>query len=278
MYLQGIMKTEDDVWADLPQVQLAPTPPSTLTHYPIPHSAAIDIAKDNIDRCGMQTRDEKYILSNNNNQMFGLMEVTPPGIQAPSVIWEANNLGHHEEGFKLKEETFTFVLRNSHDKSFPLTYGAGFMTFVCANMCLIAEEKWSRKHTRHILRDMHVEVPGLIAKAIGKMAIIEQFLDRAREFTIKPMQGDALIVETARRGILPPSKVMNVANEWRVPSYSYKCDDFSIYQLLQAYTATAFRPETPRQLHTNAMRTPELTGFYLKYLEDKMGDSLESVY
>ena len=62
-------------------------------------------------------------------------------------------------------------LRNSHDKSFPSALALGNRVFVCDNLAFSGEIKLSRKHTKNISRDL----PGLVTKAVGRLADLRQF-------------------------------------------------------------------------------------------------------
>jgi hypothetical protein len=54
-------------------------------------------------------------------------------------------------------------LRNNHDKTFPTGIVAGTSVFVCDNLSFSSEIKFTRKHTRFIVRDL----PQLVSRSIG---------------------------------------------------------------------------------------------------------------
>ena len=77
------------------------TPPSTRTHYPVPHSLLINLIGKMLDNVGWSVISREYAIYNEGARMFGVW-----GIQNGSI-------GESDYGL-------TIGIRNSHDKRFPV--------------------------------------------------------------------------------------------------------------------------------------------------------------
>ena len=101
------------------------TPEATATHVPLPHFRVVDLVKTTLGMYGHEVTAEHHGVTEDGIRYFGLLSLRSP------------YTGYED----------TVGLRNSHDKSFPISVGFGSRVFVCDNLAFIAEQGIRRKHT-----------------------------------------------------------------------------------------------------------------------------------
>lgn len=142
---------------------------------------------------------------------------------------------------------------NAHDKSHAATLLLGEQVMVCFNLCLHGEIKVSRKHTRHIERDL----PGLIGDAVGqvedRVASHEERLAGYRGVPLRRGEGAKVLIDLLDAGAFAPSAFHKVLGEWRQPSIPAFAERWNVDRLYQAVTTQptplALMPRRHRALH-----------------------------
>jgi hypothetical protein len=113
----------------------------------------------------------------------------------------------------------TVGLRNSHDKSFPVSVGFGSRVFVCDNLAFIADQSIRRKHTLALKRDL----PGLIGETVEPLALHRErqhrTFERYRHTELPPERADHAILEMYRKGIINVQRIPEVLKEWEEPTH-----------------------------------------------------------
>src|SRR5690348_15660722 len=99
------------------------TPPATQTHVPLPHFRLVDLVKTTVGMYGHEVIAEHHGVTEDGARYFGLLSLKSP------------YTGYED----------TVGLRNSHDKSFPVSVGFGSRVFVCDNMAFLADQSIRRK-------------------------------------------------------------------------------------------------------------------------------------
>jgi hypothetical protein len=126
-------------------------------------------------------------------------------------------------------------VRNSHDKRFPASLVFGANVFVCDNLSFMGEVKLSRKHTRHIMRDL----PAVVSRTLGKLAdhwnFQEKRFDAYKERELSNMQANDLIIRGMLSGACTKTHVMDIVHQWRTPNH----DEFkprNAWSMFNAFT------------------------------------------
>jgi hypothetical protein len=149
---------------------------------------------------GFFVADEEYVVSNDNNRMFGVIELGLRGDQDFTI-----NIG----------------VRGSHDQRIPRGLAIGSKVFVCSNLCFHGSlGNFKTRQTLNIEGRIH----GLIREATAQVGVHadrqKQVFDAYRNFQIKwKWMGDAALVELHRRGALNASQLSKAISEWDNPSY-----------------------------------------------------------
>jgi hypothetical protein len=114
-----------------------------------------------------------------------------------------------------------------------LVFGAN--VFVCDNLSFMGEVKLSRKHTRHIMRDL----PAIVSRTLGKLAdhwnFQEKRFDAYKERELSNMQANDLIIRGMLSGACTKTHVMDIVHQWRTPNH----DEFkarNAWSMFNAFT------------------------------------------
>lgn len=175
------------------------TPEPTKTWAPIPHTALIETVEDTLRADDLVIVNRAHGLTRNGDRYFGMLQVAN-GQNSDDYAW-------------------VLGLRNSHDQKFPAGLVVGAGVFVCDNLSFSGEIKMTRKHTRHILRDL----PGLIQGAIGKL--MQKWNDQDARITaykateLSDAAAHDLIVRSLDARALTPTQVQPLLQEWRHPRH-----------------------------------------------------------
>lgn len=94
------------------ELAMLPTPPSTATHVPIPHAAAVETLVDTLSHRQISVVDEEFAVSKDGMEMFGVLDL--------------------ETGFEGCR--FAIGIRNANNKRFRLACTVGRRMFVCHNL------------------------------------------------------------------------------------------------------------------------------------------------
>jgi|ERR1700733_484588 len=216
------------------EVRRVQMPEATDSYQPIAHERMIELVTGAMADMGLVIAQQQYALAKDGQRFFGLFDLR--GDQP--------------------DYNLVFGLRNSHDKTFPAAISLGSRVFVCDNLAFSGEIQISRRHTRHIERDL----PALVAKATAALVESRQVqhkrIEAYKGFEIDDRSAHDLIVNGARNGLFPASDIINVAKEWHEPTY----EDFrprTGWSLFNAFTEVA-----KRWGNALPMRTAKLHGVF----------------
>ncbi len=201
---------------DLDAVRAANTPSHSSTYQPVPHIDLYDRVRIELEWAGIKITEEMHSLYRGGDRYIGLAitDLKSPQNDAEVVVgWF-----------------------NSHDHSHAATLLLGERVMVCFNLCLHAEIKVCRRHTKHIRRDL----PGLVAQAVdrvrGQVSAHGQRMDRYRAVPLPEMGAHHLVVKLVEDGALPAGQLRPTLREWRKPSHPEFDGVWNVNRLYQAVT------------------------------------------
>jgi hypothetical protein len=173
------------------------TPPATQTHVPLPHFRLVDLVKTTAGMYGHEVVSEHHGVTADGAKYFGLLSLRSP------------YTGYED----------TVGLRNSHDKSFPISVGFGSRVFVCDNLAFIADQSIKRRHTANLKSHL----PGLIGELIEPLADYrekqQRTFERYKHTDLSPQLADHAIMRMYREGIIGVQRIADVMKEWEAPTY-----------------------------------------------------------
>jgi Domain of unknown function (DUF932) len=192
-----------------------PTPRSTQTWKPVPHSQVAElVCRETADR-GYEVVSEEYGLNPAGTKMFGVLRFHPEG---------------HPEYSRC------IGFRNSHDKSMALGITAGLVICVCDNLTFGGETTFHRKHTSGI------EVEELIPQAFENLG--HQFIrleHRVSEMKLQSINMSAaklLTVKAAEDKVINSCDILPVLHEFREPRHT-EFADRNRWSLYNSFTELA---------------------------------------
>jgi len=160
--MNGLMLHAGGYSASLADVTNVVTPPSTPTHYPIPHRIFLDHVLEALSYHGYGVVDQKHgLMGRGSEDYFGVLTL--------NRIGTAGDYAH------------VLGLRNSHRMRFSAQAVLGTRVFVCDNLAFRADNaivKFSRKHTTNIMRDFPRLCIDKVAELPGYFDDTEQQVDR----------------------------------------------------------------------------------------------------
>ena len=143
--MPNLLMHQADAYVPRSKVENTPTPSSTRSWRPIPHTRLLETVEANLKDKGFFITSQSHGLSHNHNRYFGLLEI--------------------RSSDEAEDYRSIIGVRNSHDKTFPAGVVLGSCVIVCSNLSFSGEISLSRKHTRFIVRDL----PELVHQAVDKL-------------------------------------------------------------------------------------------------------------
>ena len=207
------------------------TPEATATHVPLPHFRLVDLVKTTVGMYGHEVIGEHHGVTEDGMRYFGLLSL------------KSQYTGYED----------TVGLRNSHDKSFPISVGFGSRVFVCDNLAFIAEQSIRRRHTVNLKSHL----PGLIGELIEPLALHREAqhrtFERYRRTELTPAAADHAIIEMYRQGVINVQRIPEVLKEWQEPTHE-PWGGWTAWRMFNAATfaltgRTLERPDATPKLH-----------------------------
>jgi len=179
------------------EIDSAPLPESTHTWTPVPHGDVIRMVEDSIQGGGLEITDSQFALARSGQRMFGTITLAG-GTDYATVIG----------------------VRNSHDKSFPVSFCLGSRVFVCDNLAFSSEVVVKTKHSRLVMDRLPRLVNEGVAKLIDKRGHQAKRIDAYKE---EEVRGTAhlhdLVLRSYRANALPARAIAEVLEEYEAPRY-----------------------------------------------------------
>lgn len=182
---------------DRNQIDEAPTPGGTHTWTPVPHRDVVRMVEQSITTGGLTITDSTFALAAGGARMFGVITLAG-GTDYATVVG----------------------VRNSHDKSFPVSFCLGSRVFVCDNLAFSAEVVVKTKHTRLVLD----RLPRLVNEGIARLITQRGHQDRRIEaYKDTPINGlphlHDLVMRSYRAKAIPARAIAEVVDEYESPRY-----------------------------------------------------------
>ncbi|UOQ96611.1 DUF932 domain-containing protein [Hymenobacter sp. 5317J-9] len=121
----------------------AAVPASTKTYSPLSHLDLINAVKEQLDKCGLQVKDERYQENRKGQQMFGHLTVA----------------GHNGE------QDMCLGFRNSYDKSMQVGVVGGSRVIVCSNLMFAGDFKALAMHNGNLVQELNT----MLGKAADRL-------------------------------------------------------------------------------------------------------------
>jgi hypothetical protein len=166
--------------------------------FPLAHHSVLRIVRETLVDAGFEVRKEQFALAKQDNRFFGTLDLGTP----------------LSEGVSL-----SVGVRNSFDKSFPLSFCAGSRVFVCDNLAFRAELLVKRKHTRFGEMRFANDIAGAMLRLNQFKEEEGKRIDLMRCTEVENDRADSLILRAMERGIIPAQAISKVLKHWRKPEH-----------------------------------------------------------
>jgi hypothetical protein len=214
-----------------PMLRELDTPAATPTHVPIPHHRLVDLVRHSLGFYGHEIVEEHHGLTADGARYFGLMTL------------ESAWTGYRD----------TVVMRNSHDKKFPIGIGFGSRVFCCDNLAFFADHVVRRRHSRHAMRDIPGLVMNLIEPLVDQREAQHRTIELYRRTPLSDAAADHAILEMYRHGVINVQRIAGVLKQWEEPEHE-DWGERTAWRLFNAATfalsgRVAEDPSVTRRLH-----------------------------
>lgn len=216
-------------------------------HVVRPYIEDVEIVTQAMATCGLEVVDEAYGVTHDGGRMFGVMEVKP---------LEGEFLG--------KDYGLMVGLRGSYDQSITRGLAIGSRVFVCDNLAFGGTVEVRTKQTLNIGE----RIPRLLIDAVRQIPVMaahqQRRFDAYRLRNMTPRQGDAMVVELLRKGVISTTQVERVVKEWDEPSHEEHAEDgYTVWRMHNAVTE-AVKPKDADRFAIPAIwdRTTKMTSFF----------------
>ncbi|MFH1680622.1 MAG: DUF932 domain-containing protein [Candidatus Eisenbacteria bacterium] len=182
--------------ADLASV---PVPEETESYCPVPYGRFVEEVELHVPRFGLRISEERFALSREGDQMFGVLTCT-------------NGNDHADYALAIG-------LRNSYDRSLSVGLVAGSVVFCCDNLAFSGEITMHRKHTANVFRDLPDLIYRMLSRVSSMQSLIHEEIAAMKARDLSPETADHLMVEAVRKNVLPASHLPKVMEAWERPKH-----------------------------------------------------------
>ena len=204
------------------------TPESTETHKTISHGYFVEESEKIMEEEKLILKESKYYMSVNGMKYFGKY------IFDKKVYEENKGTIQRKKDAHNPNVTLGFV--NSHDKSLASCVFFGTLMPLCSNEGWHNRMWFKRKHTGNIMNDLDVGIRSCLINidkfSEGYATVMEEY----KNSYLHDSDVRSLLVESARKKVIPSSKILTVYKEWINPSFNYDDDGDNVYKLYNAFT------------------------------------------
>ena len=215
---------------DYAGLRALPTPPPTPTHVPVAHHSVVDMVKYALGYYGHELIQEDYGVTPDGDKFFGVLSLRSP----------------------YGDYTDMVGLRNSHNKTFPISIAIGSRVFVCDNLAFSAEIVIKRRHTVNAKRDLP-RLVGEVIEPLGEQRMAQaQTFGRYKALPLPDELADQAIMQLYRREVINVTRIGEVLKAYEEPPHDW--GDKTPWRLFNATTfaltgKVAENPASTRVLH-----------------------------
>jgi hypothetical protein len=223
--------------------------PATDTYIPVSHGHVLELVENALSNSGLKVEQSAFALAREGARFFGLLQVRPVAdsklVEARQDVsgvesrpgWTGVDFQAGEGAGPDKDYAYMVAIRNSLDKSFPASMGAGNRVFVCDNLSMSAEVMLSRRHTLNILRDL----PMLVCKGIAALQSgwrsMDQRIDLYKQAELSDDSAARLLLEAAKVQAIRKIDVLPAFQEWESPRHpEFANNGKTVWRLMNAVT------------------------------------------
>jgi hypothetical protein len=237
----GVPKREDIVKNDKVQNKI---------WKPISHGAFVEALTNGIEHHGLQIVESSFALNKTGHLLVGGFQVT--GESLPLL----------PGGINAEYELF---VRHANDMSLGLQINAGVNLMVCTNGCMSGETIARHKHTKCFDINEWARDTAL-TEFITDCKNQADHIENLRSRYISDGNAYHCILESAKRGIIPLARAVDIYSEWKEPVFSKEhFEPGTAWKLYGDFTHVAQKCSAQRQLQI----VKEASGIVEEFCDDQ---------
>ena len=185
---------------ELDQLAKVKIPDATESFCPVPHHTLVKLAKEAIERAGLEIEKEEFGLAREGQRFFGAFALRGQDIMAD-------------------DRKLVFGLRNSCDRSFAASVCIGTSMVVCENLSFHSDIKLARRHTTNVMADLPRVLADAVGRCVSQWNDMGQRIESYRQVEISKERAADLLIDLADAKALPARDIYNAVQEFRNPRH-----------------------------------------------------------
>lgn len=204
--------------------------PQGPQHRPIQHGDLVEYVENTLDAFNLQVTDRAFGISENGMQLFGVMDLKGRGLHAGD-----------DWGFQIG-------LRQSQDRTISPVMLAGSHVWICDNLAYTGQIEMVTRATTFVLDRLPQLVEDMVRRTIRYSEPQKRQFDAYHRKNVSDIRADAAITAMVREGVINPSEVGKVIEQWDEPKHDEFAEARNVWRLFNAATETLKprNPEHPR--------------------------------
>jgi len=216
-------------------------PSATRSWRPISHATVLDTALQTLTEAGYAVAKMRLGVSRERQRFFGTLDLTTALTHDGAV-------------------TLAVGIRNSVDRSFPMSFCAGSRAFVCDNLAFHSDLIVKRKHTVNGAARFSADIARAVMSLNSFKEAEAQRIEWMQKTELKDVEAESLILRACvERGLVAQRQLPLVYREWHEPEHeAFK--PRTAWSLLNAFTAIfrELQTKNPADLAHRTMRLQAL--------------------
>lgn len=224
------------------ELDAVPTPAPSRTWFPLPHGKVLDTAMTTLGSAGFEVERSRLSVSPDGARFFGTLDLKTPLVEGVNLA---------------------VGIRNSNDKSLPISFCAGSRVFVCDNLAFRSEMVVIRKHTRFGESRFNEAICKAVQSLNQYREVETQRIRHFQQSEVSEDVADALMLRAFERQIVTQHQLPKIIAEWRKPSF----EDFearTMWSLFNCFT-TILRDRQKSNPQHFAATTIRLHDFFAQH-------------
>lgn len=215
-------------------------PQPTATWFPIGHAQVLDATIQTLNNASFEVTRTSLALSRDDARFFATLDLLSP-------VAAGVNLA--------------VGVRNSIDRSLPISFCAGSRVFVCDNLSFSSEIVVARKHTKF----GEVRFNEAICQAVQSLNQYRELeaarIRRFQSTELSADEADALLLRAYEQQLVGAPALSRVIEEWRQPSYE-EFQPRTLWSLFNSFTTVlgSRQRSSPQQFAALTIRLQDFLG------------------
>lgn len=223
------------------QLELIDAPPPTDSWYPLPHREVLTTTESMLMYSGFEVSNQRFMVGHEGLRFFGVLDIRSDVANGVSLA---------------------VGIRNSNDRTFPISFCVGNRVFCCSNLSFSSEIVISKKHTKNGRMRFNEGVGDAVNRLHQYRLVESERIERLQNKVLTYHEANSFILRAGEEGRIGWRDIPRVIEEWRQPSHQ-EFEPRTAYSMLNCVTEI-LKPRFERQPHRTAAQTIQLQQMLLE--------------